>query len=564
MEPRSTRVQEAIPMSQEASSRVRRKKERVVEIEDAPKREGSRVERNDKGEDYTGCITPFVNWIEDYPLPDGLKNPSHIGSYDGKGDPDNFLHLFKGAIHMQKWEMIYITSRKRKEKALELSLLEVNFYILKNGVANINVTSGTDVDSIMAGHENLHDENAGKSVNFYALITPAENEIDVSILVESIRAINERFVNTEYGFILEKKVIPFPFISMDSLDLMLENEPWFIRNNPLILKKWNPNVNLLKEDVVNVLVWVKLHGVSVTAFSEDGLSSIATKLDNIMVAIPKLVEEEFYTCTIHVKYEWKPPKCAYCKVFGHVQDECPKNIGLDVVKNLKKPSQAPRGVSVGPKKNTFSANTSYPKTLILRIGQYSVSKKSDMAYWSIRRDLDNSKSNVRIPLDSWTSELLVYKESLSSKWVKSLRVKDEVPPMSKNDMPLRAYSTLSSIRRIQLTEHGVLSYLTVFFLAILLQVNMDDPNITLEEYIRLEEEKACRRGKVYNWKTATYGKIWDNEDVHDLGTVESEFPATVFNDTLTSEAPLSYEPMVSSLNDEIDFRISFDDSDDED
>ncbi|GJZ79442.1 hypothetical protein Tco_0644279 [Tanacetum coccineum] len=94
---------------------------------------------------------------------------------------------------------------------------------------------------------------------------------------------------------------------------------------------------------------------------------------------------------------------------------------------------------------------------------------------------------------------------------------------------------------------------------------MDNPNITMEEYIRLEEEKARRRGKVDNCKTVTYGKIWDNEDVHDLGSVETEFPAIVFNDTLTSEATLSYKPTVSSLNnDEIDFRISFDESDDED
>nr|GEY14240.1 hypothetical protein [Tanacetum cinerariifolium] len=94
---------------------------------------------------------------------------------------------------------------------------------------------------------------------------------------------------------------------------------------------------------------------------------------------------------------------------------------------------------------------------------------------------------------------------------------------------------------------------------------MDEPNITMKEYIRLEEEKAHRRGKVYNWETATYGKIWDNEDIHDLRSIETEFLAIVFNDTLTSEAPLSYEPMVSSLNnDEIDFRISFDESDDED
>ncbi|GKF82332.1 putative reverse transcriptase domain-containing protein, partial [Tanacetum coccineum] len=51
----------------------------------------------------------------------------------------------------------------------------------------------------------------------------------------------------------------FQFSYMDGLDAMLENED-------------------LKKDVGNVPTWVKLHGVPVTASSEDGLSVIATKL----------------------------------------------------------------------------------------------------------------------------------------------------------------------------------------------------------------------------------------------------------------------------------------------
>ncbi|GKD55639.1 hypothetical protein Tco_1289026 [Tanacetum coccineum] len=94
---------------------------------------------------------------------------------------------------------------------------------------------------------------------------------------------------------------------------------------------------------------------------------------------------------------------------------------------------------------------------------------------------------------------------------------------------------------------------------------MEDPNITMGEYIRLEEEKTRRHGKVYNWETATYGRIWYDDDVHDLRSVETEFSAIIFNDELTSEEALSCEPTVSSLNDnEFDFRISFDESDDED
>ncbi|GKD83099.1 hypothetical protein Tco_1349938 [Tanacetum coccineum] len=202
MEPRLTRALEATLILQATFSRVQRQKEIVVEFEDAPNRERSRVKRNDEGEappledllpitpmedmipaapagsnshpmdqyqfmltlalnltwgqptpaggsvpvshglihpsgvfpniypfkeqpmyplpnasiypnqapsglfaDYTGCVTPFIRWIEDYPLPDRLKMPSHVGSYNEKGDPDNFFHLFEGAIRMQKWAM---------------------------------------------------------------------------------------------------------------------------------------------------------------------------------------------------------------------------------------------------------------------------------------------------------------------------------------------------------------------------------------------------------------------------------------------------------------------------
>ncbi|GKA06383.1 hypothetical protein Tco_0685607, partial [Tanacetum coccineum] len=94
---------------------------------------------------------------------------------------------------------------------------------------------------------------------------------------------------------------------------------------------------------------------------------------------------------------------------------------------------------------------------------------------------------------------------------------------------------------------------------------IDNPNITMEEYIRLEEEKAQKCGKVFNWEIAKYGKIWYDEDVHDLRSVETEFPGIIFNDNLTSNESLFCEPTVSSLNNnEIDFRISFDESDDED
>ncbi|GKA81269.1 zinc finger, CCHC-type containing protein [Tanacetum coccineum] len=179
-------------------------------------------------------------------------------------------------------------------------------------------------------------ELSRKRVNFPTSITPVRNGADVAIPLESIRAISEWFANTTYGFFLEKRMA-YP---VDGLDAMMENGHWFIRNNTFIMKKWNPDVNLQKEDVDNVPIWVKFLGVPMTAFSEDGLSIIATKLDTplmldsytsdmcmqslgrssyaremielradedlkdtIMVAILKLIGEGFNICTICVEYE---------------------------------------------------------------------------------------------------------------------------------------------------------------------------------------------------------------------------------------------------------------------
>ncbi|GJU67219.1 retrotransposon protein, putative, ty1-copia subclass [Tanacetum coccineum] len=239
----------------------------------------------------------------------------------------------------------------------------------------------------------------------------------------------------------------FQFSSIDELDAMLENGPWFIRNNPLILKKWHPDVNLLKEDVSTVAVWVKLYGVPVTAFSEDGLSAIATKLgtplmldsyisnmcmqswgrssyaramielhtymelkDNIMVAMPKITREGHYKCNMHVEYEWKPPRCASCKDLGHNHEECPKYTGASETKNLKKTSQAPKGISVGlkvgfkptkeyryiSKKHTANSSSNKKK------GVDSTNKVSDSNPFKVLNSFDN---DVEMGTNGGTSNL---------------------------------------------------------------------------------------------------------------------------------------------------------------
>ncbi|GKF09493.1 hypothetical protein Tco_0043717 [Tanacetum coccineum] len=70
-------------------------------------------------------------------------------------------------------------------------------------------------------------------------------------------------------------------------------------------------------------------------------------------------------------------------------------------------------------------------------------------------------------------------------------------------------------------------------------MEVDNPDITMEEYVQLEAEKARRR----------------------------EFPAIVYKDALTSEPEVSSKPTVSAHHVkkvDFDFEISFAESDDED
>ncbi|GJT03443.1 hypothetical protein Tco_0824612 [Tanacetum coccineum] len=100
------------------------------------------------------------------------------------------------------------------------------------------------------------------------------------------------------------EIFSFQFSSIDGLDAVLENGNLFaiIR---LFLKS-----GIRMSSYARALIEVR--------------ADVELK-DNIVVAMPKLVGE------------------------GSIRDECPKNIDSDVVKNMKKPRQAPKDVLVGSK-----------------------------------------------------------------------------------------------------------------------------------------------------------------------------------------------------------------------
>ncbi|GJX32394.1 hypothetical protein Tco_0242249 [Tanacetum coccineum] len=90
---------------------------------------------------------------------------------------------------------------------------------------------------------------------------------------------------------------------------------------------------------------------------------------------------------------------------------------------------------------------------------------------------------------------------------------------------------------------------------------VDDPNITMEEYVRLEEEKARKRGKVFNWETSKI--LFDDSDDEDytvdfdknlfsykiISTNDLKMDSKNDNEKVNMPSLPSPEPVVSCFDD---------------
>nr|GEX23280.1 hypothetical protein [Tanacetum cinerariifolium] len=63
----------------------------------------------------------------------------------------------------------------------------------------------------------------------------------------------------------------------------------------------------------------------------------------------------------------------------------------------------------------------------------------------------------------------------------------------------------------------------------------------MEEYIKLQAEKGQRRGRMFNWKTATYGKSYC-DDLDFFTDIKANYLAIVYNDVVTSNENVPSKP----------------------
>ncbi|GJY92279.1 hypothetical protein Tco_0508061 [Tanacetum coccineum] len=248
----------------------------------------------------------------------------------------------------------------------------------------------------------LSSKQVHKKVNFRSFVNEERVENSNTVLPKAaIESVKNRYVNSLVGYFVGKilaflvvqnyvnntwgkfglqkvmrnddGVFMFKFASEEGLEQVLQRGPWMIRKSPVILTKWFSSLSLKKGKVMSVPVWVKLHGVPILAYSEDGLSLIATQIgkpllldaftssmcvesrsqinfarafievsseselkSKVTMAILNEEGDGYTKEVIRVEYEWKPPHCGDCKIFGHDLLQCPKHVKETVINDPSK------------------------------------------------------------------------------------------------------------------------------------------------------------------------------------------------------------------------------------
>ncbi|GKB68694.1 zinc knuckle CX2CX4HX4C containing protein [Tanacetum coccineum] len=190
--------------------------------------------------------------------------------------------------------------------------------------------------------------SAGKTkpkINFRSLFNEERvDNADFVLPIENVEIAHSRFANSLVGFFVGKRVA-FPLVqnyvnntwskfgfqkvikddddvyyfkltSLTSLEQVLEKGPWIIRNQPMILTKWAPNVSISKGTVTKPIM---LDAFTSAMCSEPwgrigfarALIKVSAEKDlkkEVTMVVP-VVEGEGHTLEkMVVEYEWTPPQ----------------------------------------------------------------------------------------------------------------------------------------------------------------------------------------------------------------------------------------------------------------
>ncbi|KAB5516246.1 hypothetical protein DKX38_026894 [Salix brachista] len=130
-----------------------------------------------------------------------------------------------------------------------------------------------------------------------------------------------------------------------AMQAVMEKGPWLFGGKAILLQQWHPSYKFDKNKISKLPVWVRLHGLPFPLWSQTGLSLAASVVGRplscdsqtyncerleyarlcveIDASLPKVTSFDIVSplsaepLTVEVEYEWMPPHCVSCKLYGH-------------------------------------------------------------------------------------------------------------------------------------------------------------------------------------------------------------------------------------------------------
>ncbi|XP_074312967.1 uncharacterized protein LOC141648312 [Silene latifolia] len=228
------------------------------------------------------------------------------------------------------------------------------------------------------GKPNVEEGQKTKSINEIGGIAPFSTE---EILVEDVEDsasenesepekenILESFLKRIWGKYAIDKISFLPngvfwarFQTAEMQQAVLGSGYFLFDNKPLIIRPWQPDIDLEKEEIKSVPAWIRLKGLPLKFWGQslpklanlvgkyvksDAATESKTRLGFAGLMVELKVDQKFPShitfldekqnkIQIHVEYEWKPSTCNKCKQIGHEQINCRKGLHKEVKKIQK-------------------------------------------------------------------------------------------------------------------------------------------------------------------------------------------------------------------------------------
>ncbi|GJT38631.1 hypothetical protein Tco_0938496 [Tanacetum coccineum] len=190
-------------------------------------------------------------------------------------------------------------------------------------VQSVDINKSTSYAGVAGGSAK---DQPNVNSNFRTLVAdPVFDGVNISIPRKVVEKVSTRFEHTLYGYFIGKRMA-FPVVEYYARNKLGETCVKRFMNDSktgFFFFKFDSRAGL--EAVLEGGPWLIL-------FGDDGISLIATfigkpvMLDSYTSSMCNDLwgRSSFARCLI--EYEWRPPRCDTCKIFGHVHDYCPKKV----------------------------------------------------------------------------------------------------------------------------------------------------------------------------------------------------------------------------------------------